>query len=55
MLQHAKASELSTKKGISELKIYQKQLIQKMNQIYVDVWQKPTQFYKVIILQLKNK
>ena len=23
--------------------------------IYVDVWQKPTKFYKVIILQLKNK
>ena len=23
--------------------------------IHVDVWQKPTQFYKAIILQLKNK
>ena len=23
--------------------------------IYVDVWQKTTQFYKAIILQLKNK
>ena len=23
--------------------------------IYVDVWQKPTKFYKAVILQLKNK
>jgi len=23
--------------------------------IYIDVWQKPTKFYKAVILQLKNK